>query len=171
MNLLLQKTRGLQIYLLITLAAFLVSQAMTQVVVVRPRLQLSQVSAISAMQIWYWVIVLIAVFVFILLNLKLKLAKDKLIEYILYFGIFLNITFVAAANNLALSKVPLPPGDIRGDNGALLSGMMRAEQSGWSNNVCAFWVNEIDDGAPCKSYPPVWISLVGNIARFFGQSV
>ena len=155
MNLLLQKSRGLQIYLLITIAAFLVSQAMTRVVVVRPRLQLSQVSAISAMQIWYWVIVIIAVFVFILLKQKLLLAKDKLIEYILYFGIFLNITFVAAANNLALSKVPLPPGDIRGDNGALLSGMMRAAETGWSGN----------------SYPPVWLSLVGNIARIFGEPV
>ena len=128
---------------------------MTRVVVVRPRVQLSQVSAISAMQIWYWVLVFISIFIFIWAKRKFSLSIEKLTTYILYFGISLNITFVAAANNLALSKVPLPPGDIRGDNGALLSGMMRAQETGWAGN----------------SYPPVWLTLVGNIARITDNSV
>jgi hypothetical protein len=107
------------------------------------------------MQIWYWLIVFISIFIFIWAKRKFNLSIEKLTTYILYFGIFLNITFVAAANNLALSKVPLPPGDIRGDNGALLSGMMRAQETGWAGNA----------------YPPVWLTLVGNIARITDNSV
>ncbi len=128
---------------------------MTRVVVVRPRVQLSQVSAISAMQIWYWVLVIFSIFIFIWAKKKFNLTIEKLTTYILYFGISLNIAFVAAANNLALSKVPLPPGDIRGDNWNLLRAMIRAQETGWSGN----------------SYPPVWLTLVGNIARLTDNSV
>ena len=144
---------------------------MSRFVVVRPRVQLSQMSAISAMQIWYWLIVLFATAIFIWFYLKYKPKFDSFISAILYFGISLNIAFVAAANNLALRNVPLPPGDIRGDNGALLSGMVRAQEAGWSNNVCAFWLEQVDANEPCNSYPPVWISLIGNIANLTGNGV
>jgi hypothetical protein len=80
---LLNKTRGLQIYLLITIPAFLISQTMTRVVVVRPRLQLSQVSAISAMQIWYWVLVFCSIFIFIWAKKQIQFECRK-ISY-LYF--------------------------------------------------------------------------------------
>ena len=128
---------------------------MSRFVVVRPRVQLSQMSAISAMQIWYWLSVLFATAIFIWVYLKLKPKFDSFVSAILYFGISLNIGFVAAANNLALSKVPLPPGDIRGDSGGWLMGMIRAQETGWSGNF----------------YPPVWVSLVGNIANLTGNTV
>ncbi len=146
---------SLQVYLLVTLPAYILSEIMARVIVVRPRLQLSQVSALAGMQIWYWLIILILLPFFLLFKIKHNFSKEKIITLILYAGISLNIAFVGAANKLALSKVPLPPGDIRGDNGALLSGMMRAQETGWSGNF----------------YPPVWLSLVGNIARFSGNSV
>lgn len=155
LNQFLSRTNGLQLYLIITLPAFLLSFLMSRFVVVRPRVQLSQMSAISAMQIWYWLIVLFTTVIFIWFYLKYNPKFDSFVSAILYLGISLNVAFVSAANNLALSKIPLPPGDIRGDNLNLLMGMIRAQETGWSGN----------------SYPPVWLSLVGNIATFTGNNV
>lgn len=148
-------TPSLQVYLSVTLPAYFLSEIMARVIVVRPRLQLSQVSAISAMQIWYWSIIFFLIPFFLIIKFRFNFSKEKIVTLILYVGISLNIAFVAAANKLALSKVPLPPGDIRGDNGALLFGAIQAQETGWSGN----------------SYPPVWLSLIGNIARFSGNSV
>ncbi len=150
-----RKLEPLIIFISITFAALIISYSMSTAISVRPKIRLSQVSAISSMQIWYWFFVTLALLALIYVYYTFKIKFTSIIEVLFYIGITLNIAFVGAASRLSLSKTPLPPGAITGDNHDLLMGMVRAEESGWSGN----------------SYPPVWLSLVGNIARFSGNTV
>ena len=148
-------TREAQIYFAITGFVVVVSELLSRIIVIRPRIQVSQISAISAMQIWYWILILLFIAFSLVLHFIGKIDPKQIITILLHFSIAINVTFIVSATRLALSKVPLPPGDIRGDNGTLLEYMLDAYYWGWAPN----------------HYPPVWPNLVGNIARLTDTSV
>lgn len=148
-------TLNLLIILFVILFTHILSEALNKIIVVRPKIRLSQISAIYALQLWYYVLILIILFFSVLIYHFKSISVKSLLTYLFYSGILLNILFITTASKLALSKTPLPPGAITGDNYELLMGMIRAQESGWSGN----------------SYPPVWLSAVGNTARILNFSV
>ena len=80
-------------------------------------------------------------------------------KFILHFNLYFTYIYVLAIklliNGLILKGTPLPKSDIRGDLLAIVQLAQRAETNYWSGS----------------GYPPLWPSLIGNLARVFDVHV
>ena len=108
---------------------------------------ISIVSATASINSILWILVILQIFI------NYPLVKKYSITVIAEFNLFLILVYVTAfkilIKALSLKGTPLPGSDIRGDLLTILNLANKAESEFWSGG----------------SYPPVWPSLIGNIAR------
>jgi len=108
---------------------------------------ISILSATASINSILWILVILQIFI------NYPLVKKYSITVIAEFNLFLILVYVTAfkilIKALSLKGTPLPGSDIRGDLLTILNLANKAESEFWSGG----------------SYPPVWPSLIGNIAR------
>jgi hypothetical protein len=108
---------------------------------------ISIVSATASINSILWILVILQIFI------NYPLVKKYSITVIAEFNLFLVLVYVTAfkilIKALSLKGTPLPGSDIRGDLLNILNMANKAKNEFWSGG----------------SYPPVWPSLIGNIAR------
>lgn len=121
--------------------------------------KISAVSATAALQFWILLIFIIFSIIFYLISKKLNLHE------LIFYNLILMSILITSSNltslALTLKETPLPPYDIRGDLGNLVELAKYAQIHGWSGDV------RING----DFYPPLWVSLIGNIARIFNVHV
>jgi hypothetical protein len=113
---------------------------------------ISIVSATASINAILWILVILQIFI------NYPLVKKYSITIIAEFNLFLVLVYVTAfkilIKALSLKGTPLPGSDIRGDLLTILKLANKAESEFWSGG----------------NYPPVWPSLIGNIARILGMN-
>ena len=115
--------------------------------------RISIVSVTASINLIIWMFIIFQI-IFILGCFYLRKFK-----FILYFNLYFTYIYVLAIklliNGLILKGTPLPKSDIRGDLLAIVQLAQRAETNYWSGS----------------GYPPLWPSLIGNLARVFDVHV
>jgi len=135
--------------LYITGIAIIISQFLYRVSVINNKSSGSHVSVISGLNFWFWIFSTILVLIVVL---KLKEASIESIGYfILHSALGIIVGFNISGALLSLSGTPLTFGDIRGDLGAFVGLAENAKQTGFSGIY----------------YPPVYVSIIGNISSLF----
>jgi hypothetical protein len=108
---------------------------------------ISIVSATASINSVLWILVILQILI------NYPLVKKYSITLVAEFNLFLILVYVTAfkilIKALSLKGTPLPGSDIRGDLLTILNMAKKAETDLWIGG----------------SYPPVWPSLIGNIAR------
>ena len=114
---------------------------------------LSVVSVTSSVNLLIWIGIIIQILV------SIYLFKNKNLEQLLNFNLYISLIYITTTKllieGLALKGTPLPDSDIRGDLLAMVQLAQNAEKNLWSGS----------------GYPPVWPTLIGNIARIFDLHV
>jgi hypothetical protein len=114
---------------------------------------ISIISVTASINLIIWIFIIFQIF-FTLGCLYLRKFK-----FILNFNLYLTWVYVLAIklliDGLSLKGTPLPKSDIRGDLLANVQLAQRAETNYWSGS----------------GYPPLWPSLIGNLARVFNVHV
>ena len=110
-------------------------------------------SATASIQVWIWVsyVVLIGL-------IYLGLARSKnisIINFTLMYILTLVISINLTATAMSLKGTPLASADIRGDLLGMVDFAQYAKENGWSGDL----------RASGDFYPPVWPTIIGNIAR------
>jgi hypothetical protein len=108
---------------------------------------LSVVSVTSSVNLLIWIGIIIQILV------SIYLFKNKNLEQLLNFNLYISLIYITTTKllieGLALKGTPLPDSDIRGDLLAIVQLAQNAEKNLWSGS----------------GYPPVWPTIIGNIAR------
>jgi hypothetical protein len=110
---------------------------------------LSIVSVTAIINLILWTLIILQV----ILNYPLikKFSLKIIVEINLFLILIYVITFKILIKALSLKGTPLPGSDIRGDLLAIVNWAKIAERQYWSGGI----------------YPPLWPTLIGNIARIF----
>ena len=110
---------------------------------------LSIVSVTATINLILWTLIILQV----ILNYPLikKFSLKIIVEINLFLILIYVITFKILIKALSLKGTPLPGSDIRGDLLEIVNWAKVAESQYWSGGT----------------YPPVWPSLIGNLARIF----
>lgn len=115
--------------------------------------RISIVSVTASINLIIWMFIIFQI-IFILGCFYLRKFK-----FILHFNLYFTYIYVLSIklliNGLILKGTPLPKSDIRGDLLAIVQLAQRAETNYWSGS----------------GYPPLWPSLIGNLARVFNVHV
>jgi hypothetical protein len=114
---------------------------------------LSVVSVTSSVNLLIWIGIIIQILVSIYLFKNRNL--NQLLNFNLYISLIYTTTTKLLIESLALKGTPLPGSDIRGDLLAIVQLAQNAEKNLWSGS----------------GYPPMWPTLIGNIARIFDLHV
>ena len=114
---------------------------------------MSIVSATASLLVWVWIsyIILLVLLFSALKRFDNKLLFENTLNYILTIVISITVSFTA----MSLKGTPLASADIRGDLLAMVDLAQYAKEHGWSGDLR---VNG-------DFYPPVWTTIVGNVAR------
>jgi hypothetical protein len=114
---------------------------------------LSVVSVTSSVNLLIWIGIIIQILVSIYMFRYRNL--DQLLNFNLYISLIYTTTAKLLIEGLALKGTPLPDSDIRGDLLAMVALAQNAEKNLWSGS----------------GYPPVWPTLIGNIAQILNLHV
>ena len=114
---------------------------------------LSVVSVTSTVNLLIWIGIIIQILV------SIYLFKNRNLDQLLNFNLYISLIYITTTKllieGLALKGTPLPGSDIRGDLLAIVQLAQNAEKNLWSGS----------------GYPPVWPTIIGNIARIFDLHV
>ena len=114
---------------------------------------MSIVSATASLQVWIWVSYVLLI-VLIYFGVK-KIKFEQLFEYALIYILAIIVSITTSATAMSLKGTPLASGDIRGDLLGMVDFAQYAKEHGWSGDL----------RASGDFYPPVWTTIVGNLAR------
>ena len=114
---------------------------------------LSVVSVTSSVNLIIWIGIIIQILV------SIYLFKNRNLDHLLNFNLYISLIYISTTKllieGLALKGTPLPDSDIRGDLLAMVQLAQNAEKNFWSGS----------------GYPPVWPTIIGNIARILDLHV
>ena len=139
--------------ILYVLLVILISQLIFRVTVIDNTSAISHVSVIAGLNIWFWYLSI--VFLSLIAYFQVKSAKFPLLTNILIALLIIVNSINLAGFQLALSGTPMTFADIRGDLGTYVDLAELAKQTGFST----------------FTYPPIYVSLIGNLANFFNMQV
>ena len=114
---------------------------------------LSVVSVTSTINLLLWIGITILILV------SIYLFKNRALSKLLNFNLYISLIYITSIKllieGLALKGTPLPDSDIRGDLLTMVQLAQNAEKNFWSGS----------------GYPPVWPTIIGNIARILDLHV
>ena len=148
-------------YFALLLIPIFVSYGLYKVIPIRNVEPLSIVSAAASINLIIWFFIILQ----ILVNypLLLKYSKIKVIQINLVIILIYVSSFKILIKALSLKGTPLPGSDIRGD---LLNIVKLAEIA-----KSDFWSGGINPVFSQGGYPPIWPTLIGNVARVLDTHV
>lgn len=140
-------------YVIIPLISVISSYFLYKIIPINNFSEISIVSATASIQVWIWLSYIVLVGL-----IYLGLAKSKnisILNFTLMYILTLVISINLSATAMSLKGTPLASGDIRGDLLGMVDFAQYAKENGWTGDL----------RASGDFYPPVWPTIVGNIAR------
>ena len=140
-------------YVIIPLISVVSSYFFYKIIPLNNFSEISIVSATASIQVWIWLSYVVLVGL-----IYLGLAKSKnisILNFTLMYILTLVISINLSATAMSLKGTPLASGDIRGDLLGMVDFAQYAKENGWTGDL----------RASGDFYPPVWPTIVGNIAR------
>jgi hypothetical protein len=140
-------------YVIIPLLSVISSYFLYKIIPINNFSEISIVSATASIQVWIWLSYVVLVGL-----IYLGLAKSKnisILNFTLMYILTLVISINLSATAMSLKGTPLASGDIRGDLLGMVDFAQYAKENGWTGDL----------RASGDFYPPVWPTIVGNIAR------
>jgi hypothetical protein len=138
---------------LLILIPFILGYILYSIIPINNFEPLSVVSVTSSVNLLIWIGIIIQILV------SIYLFKNRNLDQLLNFNLYISLIYITTTKllieGLALKGTPLPDSDIRGDLLAIVQLAQNAEKNLWSGS----------------GYPPVWPTLIGNIARIFDLHV
>ena len=141
------------LFVLIPFCTVLFSFILYKIIPIDNFSEISIVSATASIQFWIWFsyVVLISLIYIGIFKIDIKIILNFSFLYLL--TVVISGTLVSTA--MSLKGTPLASGDIRGDLLGMVDFAQYAKENGWSGDL----------RASGDFYPPVWPTIVGNIAR------
>lgn len=140
-------------YSIISISSILLSYLFYKIIPINNFNEMSIVSATASLQLWIWFSYLILI-VLLYFGAK-KMEFEQLLEYVLIYILTIIVSITVSATAMSLKGTPLASGDIRGDLLGMVDFAQYAKEHGWSGDL----------RASGDFYPPVWTTIVGNLAR------
>lgn len=140
-------------YSIISISSILLSYLFYKIIPISNFNEMSIVSATASLQVWIWVSYVLLI-VLIYFGVK-KIKFEQLFEYALIYILAIIVSITTSATAMSLKGTPLASGDIRGDLLGMVDFAQYAKEHGWSGDL----------RASGDFYPPVWTTIVGNLAR------
>ena len=140
-------------YVIIPLISVISSYFLYKIIPINNFSEISIVSATASIQVWIWLSYVVLVGL-----IYLGLARSKnisILNFTLMYILTLVISINLSATAMSLKGTPLASGDIRGDLLGMVDFAQYAKENGWTGDL----------RASGDFYPPVWPTIVGNIAR------
>ena len=140
-------------YVIIPLVSVVSSYFLYKIIPLNNFSEISIVSATASIQVWIWLSYVVLVGL-----IYLGLARSKnisILNFTLMYILTLVISINLSATAMSLKGTPLASGDIRGDLLGMVDFAQYAKENGWTGDL----------RASGDFYPPVWPTIVGNIAR------
>lgn len=140
-------------YSIISISSILLSYIFYKIIPISNFNEMSIVSATASLQVWIWISYVLLI-VLIYFGVK-KIKFEQLFEYALIYILAIIVSITTSATAMSLKGTPLASGDIRGDLLGMVDFAQYAKEHGWSGDL----------RASGDFYPPVWTTIVGNLAR------
>jgi len=140
-------------YSIISISSILLSYLFYKTILINNFNEMSIVSATASLQVWIWFSYLILIVLFYFGVRKMEF--EQLLEYALIYILTIIVSITVSATAMSLKGTPLASGDIRGDLLGMVDFAQYAKEHGWSGDL----------RASGDFYPPVWTTIVGNLAR------
>ena len=147
-------------YVIIPLVSVVSSYFLYKIIPLNNFSEISIVSATASIQVWIWLSYVVLVGL-----IYLGLARSRnisVLNFTLMYILTLVISINLSATAMSLKGTPLASADIRGDLGNMVDYAQYAKENGTSVTL-SFW-----PPGTLTFYPPVWTTIVGNIARLLG---
>ena len=138
---------------MIPISSILLSYLFYKTILINNFNEMSIVSATASLQVWIWFSYLILIVLFYFGVRKMEF--EQLLEYALIYILTIIVSITVSATAMSLKGTPLASGDIRGDLLGMVDFAQYAKEHGWSGDL----------RASGDFYPPVWTTIVGNLAR------
>jgi len=140
-------------YSIISISSILLSYLFYKTILINNFNEMSIVSATASLQVWIWFSYLILIVLFYFGVRKMEF--EQLLEYALIYILTIIVSITVSATAMSLKGTLLASGDIRGDLLGMVDFAQYAKEHGWSGDL----------RASGDFYPPVWTTIVGNLAR------